>query len=50
MLVKPIAPGALQAAIRRALGTPEAVDAWERALQLDPSDQNAAENLRRVGR
>jgi DNA-binding response OmpR family regulator len=26
VLVKPIAPGALQAAIRRALGTPEAVD------------------------
>jgi arylsulfatase A-like enzyme/Tfp pilus assembly protein PilF len=28
--------------------TPEAIDAWKRALTLDPSDQNAADNLKRV--
>ncbi len=28
---------------------PEAVDAWKKALTIDPADQNAADNLRRVG-
>jgi tetratricopeptide (TPR) repeat protein len=28
---------------------PEAVDAWKKALALDPADQNAADNLKRVG-
>ena len=29
--------------------TPEAIDAWKKALALDPADQNAADNLKRVG-
>jgi Flp pilus assembly protein TadD len=28
---------------------PEAVEAWRKALALDPTDQNAADNLKRVG-
>ena len=44
VLVKPIAPGALQAAIRRALGTPEAVDADtpRRGRKLPVWDDGAA--------
>ena len=44
MLVKPIAPGALQAAIRRALGTPQAIDADtpRRGRKLPVWDDEAA--------
>jgi Flp pilus assembly protein TadD len=29
--------------------TAEAIDAWKKALALDPGDQNAADNLKRFG-
>jgi Flp pilus assembly protein TadD len=29
--------------------TPQAIEAWKKALAIDPSDQNAADNLKRVG-
>lgn len=29
--------------------TPEAIEAWRRALTLDPNDPNAAYNLKRLG-